>query len=525
MTALRTGGLATVVAVCAALAACTPSSSHAADKTVPGVPADVSAVMHKAGYEHSRWGLAVRDVRTGRVLIDQNSGEFFPPGSTTKLFTGLPTWDALDPDHRFTTPVYATTPVTHGIVSGSLVLVAQGDLVFGGRAKAADVVDFTSFDHMEANAFPGRAILTPENPLAGIDTLADQIKANGVTRVGGDIVVDDRLWPAGQQLSGITLDPMMINENVVDLTLTGRTAGRPAQFSYRPRISTQSVTSTVTTTAAGTSPALTISQDTEDAITITGTVPADAKPVVQVAEIADPSSFARSALIDALRARGVTVSARADESNPTRLLPAKDGYRTAQRVAAFVSPPFAQYEKLILKVSHNRGADTNMCLLALQHASTSCADGLLAVQSFLSGHDVPTDQFSFADGRGGEPADLTTPLAALDLLTAIGRRPDAQRFISCLPVLGRDGTIGDDEKSSPAAGHVYAKTGTVAAGDVAGARLTLLAETLVGYIDTASGHRVEFALYVTNSLLTHPDDLFGVFADLDHIAALLYTEV
>ena len=55
-------------------------------------------------------------------------------------------------------------------------------------------IDVPIFDHDDANALPGIATLTPEDPLAGLDDLAAQIAASGIRRVAGDVVIDDRLW-------------------------------------------------------------------------------------------------------------------------------------------------------------------------------------------------------------------------------------------------------------------------------------------------------------------------------------------
>ncbi len=79
------------------------------------------------------------------------------------------------------TPVKRNGRVVRGRLRGNLVLVASGDLTMGGRTKPDGSVDFTNFDHNDANALPGFATLTPENPLAGLNQLARQVRASGVT--------------------------------------------------------------------------------------------------------------------------------------------------------------------------------------------------------------------------------------------------------------------------------------------------------------------------------------------------------
>lgn len=304
-------------------------------------------------------------------------------------------------------------------------------------------------------------------------------------------------------------------------TFTPAAEGEPAEFAWRPQISTYRVTSDVTTGAADSPPQIAISSS-GTTISVTGSVPAGGVPVVQVAEIEDPSSFARTALIDALRERGVAVTADPAAANPATLLPADTVYADATRLAAYESAPFSKYAKVIWKVSHNRGADNNMCLLALENGSTQCAAGIAAAAGYLDEIGVDGTGISFADGRGGEPADLTTPDAALQLLRAMSERDDFDTLKEALPILGVDGSIATDDTGTGAAGHVYAKTGTVAGGDLTSGELTVIAETLIGYIDAKSGRRLAFALYVNNLKLPEITDLFSVFGDENKIASLLY---
>ncbi|MET1073563.1 MAG: D-alanyl-D-alanine carboxypeptidase, partial [Umezawaea sp.] len=243
--------------------------------------------------------------------------------------------------------------------------------------------------------------------------------------------------------------------------------------------------------------------------------------VLNTVQVTDAEGYARTAFVDALRRAGVEVDVEATGPNPVDLLPAKDGYRAEDQVAQLRSAPFSEYAKLILKMSHNLGADTDMCLLAVHRASTNCEDGVAAVGEFLRAHGVDGGGFSFADGRGGAAGDLTTPTAATALLRYWTTRPDYQRLKDALPILGVDGTIGGDEKDSPARGRVFAKTGTVAGGDLANQRVTVQAETLVGFADAADGRQLAFAVYVGDLGVPDVADILDVAADLSHIAALV----
>src|SRR5207248_242121 len=118
--------------------------------------------------------------------------------------------------------------------------------------------------------------------------------------------------------------------------------------------------------AAGQPTALAVQTFPDGRILVSGTIAADAGQQVRVADIPDPAAFARSALIEALGRVGVSVSAAATGPNPVGKLPPTSSYAGDSRVAAYVSPPFSEYTKLIFKISSNIGADLMLCLMAVR---------------------------------------------------------------------------------------------------------------------------------------------------------------
>ena len=135
--------------------------------------------MDKPRYADATWSLLVTDVETGETFYELNADQMSLTGSTRKLFSVGMALDALGADHRQTTPVYRLGEVAaDGTLDGDLVLVGGGDLMFGGRRIDADTVEFTDFDHNDANNL-GTAILTPQDPLYALDDLARQVRAAG----------------------------------------------------------------------------------------------------------------------------------------------------------------------------------------------------------------------------------------------------------------------------------------------------------------------------------------------------------
>ena len=140
--------------------------------------------MAKPEFKTARWIYSVSDPKTGEVLLANRPDELVFTASTAKNFTVGSVYAAVGPDATLTTPVYATAAPVDGVVDGDLVLVASGDLALGGRGAMEGRFDHTftatTIDHVYGDVAPN-ATLVPDDPLAGLDDLARQVKAAGIT--------------------------------------------------------------------------------------------------------------------------------------------------------------------------------------------------------------------------------------------------------------------------------------------------------------------------------------------------------
>jgi serine-type D-Ala-D-Ala carboxypeptidase/endopeptidase (penicillin-binding protein 4) len=353
------------------------------------------------------------------------------------------------------------------------VLVASGDLTMGRRTAPNGTVSYTHIDHTYASSVPG-ATLTPENPLAGLDEIARQVRKSGIKRVDGDVVIDDRLFKLAPKTPSVdalsfnapNLDPwprpITINDNLVDVEVApGKVGKAPKAVKWRPKVAPYHLEMRAKTVAAGKPTTLSVSPQTDGPVVVSGNIAADSGKQLRVAAIDDPPAFARTALIEALGRSDVSVTATPTGKNPSSKLPKKDSYSSKDEVAAYVSPPYSEYAKLILKVSHNYGANLDLCLMAVKAGSTDCNDAFPVMEKFFQKAGVDTDQVAFADGRGGNPSDRFTPEAVTVLLRYWLKQPQAKAFREMLPVMGVDGSLEDNCKNCPAKRKVFAKVGTV----------------------------------------------------------------
>jgi D-alanyl-D-alanine carboxypeptidase/D-alanyl-D-alanine-endopeptidase (penicillin-binding protein 4) len=153
-------------------AAC--ASPHTAGPRAPdgvpgsGVAARVERILAEPPLDGLHVGILAVDARSGRTVLERNAARRFIPASNQKLLTVAAALHHLGPDFRWETALWSDAPVVDGSLQGDLVLVGTGDPTLSERwwpsARSA------------------------------LDALADSLRAAGVRRVDGDLVVDVSAW-------------------------------------------------------------------------------------------------------------------------------------------------------------------------------------------------------------------------------------------------------------------------------------------------------------------------------------------
>lgn len=468
------------------------------------LPEALQKIMQQPKYAHAQWGVYVKDLQTGKVLFDLNSHLLFSPASTTKLFSIAALLHTYGADYRFKTPVYAIGELKNGVLEGNLVLVAQGDLTFGGRQSNADEISFTKMDHIIANEVPG-VILTKEDPLKAIRELAKLVYQSGLREVKGDVVIDDSLFETTEK-RGMVLSPIMLNENLIDILINPSEVGQKAEVTWRPKVAGYTIQNQVQTVAQG-DLALEITT-VDNQIIVKGSIPLDQHDIIRTFAVQDPKAFARTAFIESLQNQGIKISKSKSEATQPR-----------QQLAVWSSPPLSEYAKLILKVSHNLGADLVPLLLASHKGQKTFNEGMRLLGNFaIDQVKLSRDEFVFIDAAGGNENRLT-PQAEVELLAFMQQKP---YFLKALPNLGVDGSLEDFAKNTPAVGKVWAKTGTGVAFNLATGRYFLITQALAGYIQGKNNHLWAYMVVVNNAQMPTLDEILPIFEDLSQLSSHIY---
>lgn len=537
------------VAVAASFALCSSFAVSASPGVLPatsqpatGVPSDIRAVFEKARYKSGVWGLRVLD--GDKVILDLNSDRQLYIGSVRKVFSIGQLLNAVGPGHTYDTPVYRTGAIDRsGVLRGNLIVVASGDLTMGGRTNPDGSIAVSDWDHNEADAL-GNAVLTKPNPLAGYIRLARAVRAAGIKRVAGNVIIDDRLFKPFFFRKQFDVRPIFVNDDVVDASIVpGGSTGSLAKISTRPDSAALQVVNRLRVGAPNSKDTLKIDPTLPQCIgspncitAIAGSLPSNYKPpltgtptLVQTVRIVQPSNYARTVFIEQLRAAGVAVTAASVAQNPVALLPAKGSYRSANRVAELTGMRYGQDAKFILKISYNIGADTSLVLLGVKNGADSMDSALAYERKDLAAHwGIASSRYHFVDGSGGGETTATNS-AVTQMLQELAKSPASAAFLEALPILAVDGTLGfvTDFKSDPtlagAAGNVRAKTGTFVGPSKTGT-MELKGQAFGGYITTKSGRHLTYALVVNNIPISNVLEVTNVFQDEGTISAMLWRD-
>ena len=453
-----------------------------------------AAVLNGEQTAKGEWGVLIVDAKSGQVLFEQNADRYFVPASNMKLFTTALALATLGPEYRFRTTLEAQTPVSpEGKINGPLYFVGRGDPNLSNRKFP--------FDGKEEFDGPPEKVVVE---------LADQLAATGVKEIAGDIVGDDSFFPRERYPNGWEIDDMVweygaavsaiiIDDNTVALTLTpGEVAGEPVRAEVAPATTDFNVTNLVVSSAATVKSDLTLKREPgSNAVTVSGTLPAQSKPRKLVLAVQEPAVHAAAMLKRLLEERGIKVDGVARAQSTVA-----DAKAASERVvlASHNSVPLADEVKLVNKISQNlhtesllRTSARQACLQTKVETETKDCSALASedyagiAAKFYADAGIATGDVVQTDGSGLSRHDLTTPRAFVALLQYAMKQSWFSTFYDSLPVAGLDGTLEDRLKNSSATMRIHAKSGSVEH-----------VRTRSGYAELPNGRRLIFSFMSNN---------------------------
>ncbi|MGE5361818.1 MAG: D-alanyl-D-alanine carboxypeptidase/D-alanyl-D-alanine-endopeptidase [Bacteroidales bacterium] len=459
-----------------------PATSAAERTPVDDLRAEFDRLFRGPTFDRMLWGVQVQSLTTGEVLYACNETKLLMPASNMKIVTLAVAAERLGWDHTFETKVVAKGQVDAGVLHGDLVIVGSGDPTINGRSGAATAV---------------------------FEDWAARLREAGIKTVSGRVIADDRLFDAEPLGAGWSWDylvygyaapvtALQFNENVAEVVVRpGSAEGLPAMVFVRPEGSGLSVLNHVTTSAAGTQPAIEVRRMAGSArLDVSGTVAAAASDVVRSVAVDDPVRFFAQAFKNVLTANGVSV--RGEAVNARTLDPAPD-VSAIEPILVRRSAPLSEIAKVLMKVSQNLYAETLVKTLGAQAGTGSIEAGEKVIQEVLESWGVPPESHVLVDGSGLSRYNYVTAQMLGQVLRHLYLdQRHRQPFIDSLPIAGVEGgTLARRMRGTRAAGNVRAKTGSIAN-----------VRALSGFVQTVDGEPLVFSFLANN--FTQPQ------ATIDH---------
>ncbi|MHB1056738.1 MAG: D-alanyl-D-alanine carboxypeptidase/D-alanyl-D-alanine endopeptidase [Rhodanobacter sp.] len=478
------------------LVAAAASPAMPAAVTRAGLAAQIDAQIGQPRFAAASWGIAVVSLDSGRTLYAHHADQLLQPASTAKLFTAALSLSVLGPDYRMPTRLLAGGRIVHGRLNGPLVLYGMGDPTLGTSSSA----DWA-------------------------DRLASQAAARGLRFVQGDLVADDSYfagpsygsgWEAGdlQSWFAVPASALSVQENIVDVAVSpGAAPGRPARLEFAPAEGRPDLHNRLLTGAARTSSDINLYRAPgDDRLYAFGHIAADAPARHFRLALTDPALLAGTQLRQALKRHGIRVTGKVQVVH----WPQDDAVLLAHTgvLGEVWSPPLREILRRGLKRSQNLYLQNLLLAAGVQQPagtgsfSRSESRGIEALRQLLLKIGIPPSASLIGEGTGLSRRNLVTPNALARVLGYLAAQPYAEMLRQALPVAGVDGTLIGRMRGTAAENNVHAKTGSMS--HVHG---------LAGYLTTAAGERLAFAIMLDNYV--RPDGAPGASSDVDAIAVLL----
>jgi len=420
---------------------------------------DVDKLIYRIN-PHVNLGMVVIDLTSGETLYRRNAERLFIPASNMKLFSEAAALMVLGPDYRFKNQLSISAgKVQQGVLQGNIYLHLNGDPSF-----SRDDLKYllSSLKDWNINTIQGSVFI--DSSLAGVDT-----------------------YPPGWLAADLSYSygapnaPLMVDSNRLTVTVNpGARVGAPAVVEVDDDGAGIVLNNQATTKASPKGCGVGFSLDKDNHLTVHGCVGIDQWAIQQRMAIKNPLMYAQGMIKSALIKENIQLNGQ------VQLGKAPTG---ALLIATQHSKPVSQLMADTLKPSDNLYADSLYLHAAakINGSPVNWREAQPLIKNFLQSQtNINFKNAIFTDGSGLSRYSLVTPEQTISLLKFLYQRfPLSYEYISALPVSGRDGTLQKRFRIPSQQGFVRAKTGTMAG-----------INSLSGYLYTANGHTLAFAMFI-----------------------------
>lgn len=375
--------------------------------------------------------------RGEETLAAEDAERLFVPGSVLKLVVSAAALHFLGGDHRLVTELAAAGEIHDGVLDGDLIWRAGGDPTWNRR-------------------------FFPDDSRQPLRQLARQLKAAGVRRVSGDLMVDrsrfpGRPYPASRPISEAAFayaaptSALALDENAIALEIApGPRRGVPGSVRGDDDWIFINQIRTVGKERHDKGTVECVPFWDSRTVLVRGEYPLSEPPYRIALSVPQPDRWAAETLRAILSQESIVVTGRIRLADEPIVAPLS--------LARLESPPIADLLTPILSDSHNWYAEMLLLALATEVSGEGRLDtGLEIEKRFLEEVvGIVPGSFVLDDASGLSPYNLLTPDAVVSLLAWVWRQPWRDIFVDAMASAER-GTLA----AWPTLPAVRAKSGTI----------------------------------------------------------------
>lgn len=429
----------------------------------------VRSFRQEAALRGASVGIYMAELSSGKILMSEGAGLLLAPASTLKTVTTAAALELLGPGYRFRTVYgyHGRIDTEKGWLEGDLVVRGGGDPTLGSSAM--------------------EEALSPE---AVATRIIGRLKQNGITTIGGDLVVDISAYPEGEipgswawedvgNYYGAGASALTFADNTISLFFdTPARSGEPVTLvREEPRVPWVRWQNELKSSSVNRDLAWIYGSPWGAERVIRGTIPAGQKDYSIKASLPEPPRWFGTFLSSSLTAAGIAFQGKVIVADhPAELVPLDTLY----------SPPLSRIIKEINHKSVNLYAEHLVLQMALEKTGKGdLAQGLQTMTSFWKEKGV-AEGLILEDGSGLSRFNAITAHTLVRILTLAAQGPQGPVFRSSLPTAG-NGTLSGFTSTDFPATTLQCKSGSMER-----------VRAYAGYLRCASGRDIVFAILVNN---------------------------
>ncbi|RUA08065.1 MAG: D-alanyl-D-alanine carboxypeptidase/D-alanyl-D-alanine-endopeptidase [Bacillota bacterium] len=399
-----------------------------------GLTATILAEAKKLGLKSEEVSFSLR-LPDGDV-IEHRGTEARAPASCMKLVVAAATLDLLGPEHHLKTELMRLGQIEDGVLRGDLLVIGGGDPAICGRENSTDPL---------WELRPWMAKLET----AGIDKIEGRVLADVRYFSGGGVHPD---WPRAQLQRWYCAPSgaLNLNDNCIDVLIGPVTDGE-VSVQLKPMHPLLSLRNKLVVTSNKKDHLYHISRDAAGwGVTVSGKFLRTSGQRTEWVTVPDPADGFVSILLQMIRDSGISVEGKILPPASRALPVASTSHTLASRLP------------VMLKNSQNLYADALARVLGRERGGDGSFQSAAArLAAWIDGRFPGHEGVVVRDGSGLSRQNRLDARLLRQIIEMALKSRWGSILLDALPVAAVDGTLDGRFQSTPLAGKLRAKTGTI----------------------------------------------------------------